>query len=223
MTRRHQLIPGSSAYSTNARNLSTWPKQGLIVSTFAPVDNCAILSHGATGEKHMVHYAGLAAGLAVTAALLAPQPLEARTIGIWEVSRSKQGSCTMLARYSGGRDGVSLGLVWIESEQRLAFLAASGDWAGLHQREGDQAPLHLRFDGDVAYSQWQHQGARFQKAGGISTIMGSWGAENSDLLAEAVTRSRQVEVSIGDTALGSFDIDGAAAAYRELRRCGARG
>ena len=166
-------------------------------------------------------FTALAAG---AAALLASAPLQARIVGSWEVARSKQGSCMMIATYGNGTvDGISLGLVWSPAENRLGFLAASKNWNDLLSREGDPTALQLSFDGDVDYSQWLHEAARFENLGGIETIAGSWGAENSERLAAAVTGSGAVRLQIGETDLGSFDISGSAEAYRELLRCGERG
>ena len=168
----------------------------------------------------MVRLTALAAG---AAAALVTAPLSARTVGAWEVVPSAPGTCMMVAVFDNDTwQGTSLGLVWTPAEGRLGFLAASRTWTDLHEREGDPAALQLTFDGEVDYSQWRHEGARFQNLGGMKTIAGSWGAENSDRLAAAMTGSDAVTVRVGGTDLGTFDISGAGAAYRELLRCGER-
>ena len=163
--------------------------------------------------------------LAAAAAALVYAPLQARNVNGWEVARTKAGACMMTANFEdGSHGGVSLALTWNELEGRLGFLAASKHWNRLMKEMGDPTSLQLTFDGDVPYTQWFHEAARFQNLGrGTEAVAGSWGPENSDRLAEAVTRSRQVSVVVGETDLGSFDISGSAEAYRELLRCGERG
>ena len=155
---------------------------------------------------------------AAGAAVLAAAPLQARTIGGWEVAPSKQGACMMTATF----EDESISLVWNKAEQQLGFLAASKTWNGLMEREGDPTALQLTFDGEVRYPQWLHEGARFQPLRGTEAVMGVWGPEHREDLAEAVTGSSSVSLKVGNTELGSFDISGAGPAYRELLRCGDR-
>ena len=163
------------------------------------------------------------AAVAAGAAMLAAAPLQARMVEGWEVARSQQGACMMTAIFDNESDaGIALSLVWTKADGQLGFLAASKNWGALMKREGDPAALQLTFDGDVPYSQWLHEKARFRNLGTNEAIIGYWGAENSARLAEAVTGSREVAVKIGETDLGTFDISGAGAAYRELLRCGER-
>jgi hypothetical protein len=168
----------------------------------------------------IVRFTALAAA---GAAMLAAAPLQARMVEGWEVARSQQGACMMTAIFDNDSDaGIALSLVWTEADGQLGFLAASKNWGALLEREGDPAALELTFDGDVPYSQWLHEKARFRNLGTNEAIVGYWGAENSARLAEAVTGSREVVVKIGETDVGAFDISGAEAAYRELLRCGER-
>lgn len=162
----------------------------------------------------ILRFAALAAGLAAAAAT----PAHARHVEGWDVAPSRQGACMMTATF----EDESIALVWNKAEQQLGFLAASERWNGLMQREGDPTSLLLTFDGDVRYPQWLHEGARFQPLRGTEAVMGQWGPEHRDDLAEAMTRSSRVSLKVGDTELGSFDISGAGQAYRELLRCGDR-
>ena len=156
--------------------------------------------------------------LAGIAAVLAAVPLQARTVDGWEVAPSKQGACMMTATF----EDESISLVWNKAEQQLGFLAASKRWNGLMKREGDPTALQLTFDGEVPYPQWIHEGARVQPLRGTEAVMGVWGPEHREDLAEAVTGSSSVSLKVGDTELGTFDISGAGPAYRELLRCGER-
>jgi hypothetical protein len=159
------------------------------------------------------------AAIGAGAAWLAAAPLQARTVGGWEVAPSKQGACMMTATF----EDESIALVWNRADQQLGFLAASKRWNGLMKREGDPTSLHLTFNGAVRYPQWVHQSARFQPLRGTEAVMGVWGPEHREELIDALTRSSQVSLKVGETDLGSFDISGAGPAYRELLRCGERG
>jgi len=112
--------------------------------------------------------------------------------------------------------------VWDKAKGQLGFLASSRHWNALREQAGDPTALELTFDGEVRYRQWLHESAQFHDLGGIEAVMGVWGPENREDLAEAVTRSRAVALRIGGTELGSFDLSGAEPAYRELLRCGER-
>ena len=171
--------------------------------------------------RRMVRLAALAAG---AAAVLAAAPLQAgTTVAGWEVGRGKQGACMMTALFDdASEEGVSISLVWNKAEQELGFLASSRHWNGLLERAGDPTTLALTFDGDARYRQWLHEGARFHELGGIEAVIGTWGPEHREALVEAMTQSSQVTLEVGGSDLGAFDLSGAAAAYRELLRCGNR-
>jgi hypothetical protein len=162
---------------------------------------------------------------AAGAALTVAAPLQAKSIEGWEVARGSQGSCMMTATFDDKSiTGITIALVWDKAKDQLGFLAASQHWNGLLESEGDPTALQLTFDGQVAYPQWLYEGARFQYLGtGTEAVMGVWGEEHRELLADALTGSSNVSLVIGDTDLGEFDISGADAAYRELMRCGDRG
>lgn len=163
--------------------------------------------------------------VAAGAAAIATAPLQARDVNGWHVAPSKQGACMMTATFDDRSDaGVSLALVWDKPRQQLGFLAAGKHWNEALRSEGGQPSLHMSFDGDVTYRNWTYEDAHFDKlGGGIETVMGIWGDEHREFLAEAVTRSNRVAIRVGEADMGSFDISGAEAAYRELLRCGDRG
>lgn len=170
--------------------------------------------------KRMIHLAAAAALVAGGAASAAPQ---AHTIDGWQVGRGKQGGCMMTAMFDDrSEEGIALSLVWDKAKGQLGFLASSRHWNELRERAGDPTALELTFDGEVRYRQWLHESAQFPDLGGIEAVMGVWGPENREDLAEAVTRSRAVTLRIGGAELGSFDLSGAGPAYRELLRCGER-
>ena len=162
----------------------------------------------------VVRLAAMAAGVAS----LVAAPVQARTIGGWEIAPSKQGACMMTATFGDE----SIALVWNKADRQLGFLVASKRWNRLLEREGSPTSLRLTFDGDLRHTQWLHQGARFQPLRGTEAVMGVWGPEHREALAEAMIGSSQVSLKVGDTELGAFDISGAGPAYRELMRCGER-
>ncbi|MXO59756.1 hypothetical protein GRI89_09415 [Altererythrobacter salegens] len=158
---------------------------------------------------------------AAAAAALVAGPTQARTVGSWEVGRTAPDACMMSAIFGSGESTVTLALLWHASEGRLEMLAAGRGWKDLRAREGDTASLEFNFDGQVQYSQWLSERATFSSMGvGVDGIVGDWGTEHSGDLAKAVTGSKNVNVKIGNTDLGAFDLSGADAAYRELLRCG---
>ena len=161
-----------------------------------------------------------AAALVAGGAAAADKP---HTVDGWQVGRGKQGGCMMTAMFDDrSEEGVALSLVWDKAKGQLGFLASSRHWNALREQAGDPTALELTFDGEVRYRQWLHESAEFHDLGGIEAVMGVWGPENREDLAEAVTRSRAVALRIGGTELGSFDLSGAEPAYRELLRCGER-
>ena len=161
-----------------------------------------------------------AAALVAGGAAAADKP---HTVDGWQVGRGKQGGCMMTAMFDDrSEEGVALSLVWDKAKGQLGFLASSRHWNALREQAGDPTALELTFDGEVRYRQWLHESAQFHDLGGIEAVMGVWGPENREDLAEAVTRSRAVALRIGGTELGSFDLSGAEPAYRELLRCGER-
>ena len=161
-----------------------------------------------------------AAALVAGGAAAADKP---HTVDGWQVGRGKQGGCMMTAMFDDrSEEGVALSLVWDKAKGQLGFLASSRHWNALREQAGDPTALVLTFDGEVRYRQWLHESAQFHDLGGIEAVMGVWGPENREDLAEAVTRSRAVALRIGGTELGSFDLSGAEPAYRELLRCGER-
>lgn len=167
----------------------------------------------------ILRFIALAAGLAAAAA----GPLQARDIEGWEIAPSNRGGCMMTAVFDDpSGDGVVLSLVWNEDLGQLGFLVASRDWDELRKRAGDPTALELTFDGNVPHRQWVHEGARFHDVGGSEAVMGVWGPRDHEDLAEAMSKSSQVSLKVGNTALGAFNISGAGKAYRELLRCGER-
>jgi len=162
--------------------------------------------------------------LAATAGLLAPPAAAADSI--WQVKRSANGACTMASVHGDSRGGAdtSLAFVYDPALASLSFLVANPRWDALPEKEGNPAPLHLRFNGAANYSEWISEKAPVRRVGGGSrVVVGDWGADYSAHLAEALTSASQVSVRFGATDLGTYDLDDAAAAYRELRKCVARG
>lgn len=171
---------------------------------------------------NLVRFTAIAAA---AGALVLAMPLQARDVGSWQIQRSKQGACMMTATFDDDTySGIQLSLVWTKEDGRLGFLAASQQWNDLRDQEGDPTTLRLNFNGNVPYTTWLRENARFQNIGsGTEAIMGYWSPDYSEDLAKAVTSSSQVELSIGGSDLGAFDISGAGEAYQALLRCGERG
>lgn len=167
-----------------------------------------------------LHISALAAA---AAALLVAAPAAARTVGNWEVGRTGPEACMMSAIFGSGDDAITIAFLWHAGERRLEALAAGENLQDLHEGEGETAPLELNFDGKVEYKQWVSEQAPFtQLRGGLEAIVGDWGSEHSADLAKALTGSKNVNLKVGQTDLGNFDISGADAAYQELLRCGER-
>ena len=163
---------------------------------------------------------------AVAAVLAVGIPQAAQAAGIWEVERKAGGSCAMSAVYqsSDQADPVLISFVLPPKSRDLGFVAASGGWAELEQREGVAADLMLRFDGKVRYTEWLSQSAPFRRLSGENrAIAGQWGAELGDSLGEALTQSSHLTLVVGETDLGQYDLDDARASFAELRRCSDRG
>ena len=171
----------------------------------------------------MVHRFGKFALGAALAAALAASPAAARSVGSWEVVRTGPDACMMSAMFGSGESSITIAFLWHAGEHRLEALAAGRNLQDLREGEGDTAPFELNFDGEVPYKQWVSEQAPFtQLRGGLDGIVGDWGSAHSADLAKALTASHNVRLKIGQTDLGSFDISGADAAYRELLRCGER-
>lgn len=150
---------------------------------------------------------------ALTAALAAPAG--ARTVDSWEVSQAGQ-SCTMLSTFE---DDVSIGLMWSPKSGELGFMAAIP-----HPNEvtGKAAAIELSFDGDAPLTQWEDDHAAIVGGDRSDAVIANWGAAYADALAKTVRASSHVTVRVGGRAIGTYDLAGSPAAYRELTHCGSR-
>jgi hypothetical protein len=155
-----------------------------------------------------------AAALAAATLTLAA-PAGARTIGDWEVASGAK-SCTMLSTFE---DDVSIGLV-SPRKGALSFVAGGKGMAGLVQA-GQKVSLDLKFTGKVPHDDWADDAAAVVAApdGGLMVIA-DWGPSFANELADTLTASSAVTMTIGGKTVGTYDLSGGAPAYRQLTRCG---
>jgi hypothetical protein len=153
--------------------------------------------------------------LALAAAALAlAAPAGARTVDSWEVVPNQQ-NCTMISTFE---DDVSIGLIWSPRTGELGFMAAVPPSSGLGERPA--ASLALTFDGDAPLTEWEDKRAAVVAGADSDAVIATWGAAHSDALAKAVGGAKHVVVRIGDRTIGTYDLSGSGAAYRELTHCG---
>jgi len=153
--------------------------------------------------------------LAAAGAALAV-PAGARTVESWEVVPSQQ-NCTMISTFE---DDVSIGLIWSPKTGELGFMAAVPHPSGLAGRPA--AALELTFDGDTPYTEWEDQRAAVVPGNDSDAVIANWGAAHSAQLAETVGGADHVVVRIGGRTVGTYDLAGSPAAYRELTHCGSQ-
>ena len=165
----------------------------------------------------MRHKCLVPAALGVAAAALAlSAPAAARTIRGWEVGRNRD-FCMMQSSF---QDNVTLAFVWHPQSGELGFMAAGEGWTELVGQQGKPATIEITFDGGVPPADWIDEGAHVVLMPDREGVVGGWGSEHSDELANAATHATGVTVRVGKRDLGSFDLSGVPAAYRELMRCG---
>lgn len=152
----------------------------------------------------------LAAALALTA------PAAARTVESWDVTSNGQ-ACTMLSTFE---DDVSVGLIWSPKSGQLGFMATLPRPSAA---SGQQAvTLGLAFDGDAPYTEWEDLKAKVISASSSDAVIGNWGAQYSDELAQSVAAAKHVSVKIAGRTIGTYDLAGSPAAYRALTSCGSQ-
>jgi hypothetical protein len=151
-----------------------------------------------------------------TAALALAAPAGARTVNSWEVLPNQQ-NCTMVATFE---DDVSIGLIWSPTSGELGFMAAVPRPSGLSEQPA--ASLMLTFDGNAPLTEWEDQRAAVVPGADSDAVIANWGAAHSAELAKTVGGARHVVVRIGDRTIGTYDLAGSPAAYRELTHCGSQ-
>lgn len=154
--------------------------------------------------------------MAVTAAAVAlVAPARAHTVGDWEVNSGAR-SCTMLSTFE---DNVSIGLI-SPRNGALSFVAG-GEGLAAFVHPGQNVSLDLKFTGKVPHDEWSADRAAVSAASdGGPMVVADWGATYAQELADTVTASSAVTVSVGGKTLGTYDLSGSPAAYRRLSRCG---
>lgn len=154
---------------------------------------------------------------ALAGAMLAlAAPAGARTIDSWEVVPSQQ-NCTMISTFE---DDVSIGLIWSPKSGELGFMATLPRPSGLDGKPA--ASLALTFDGDAPLTEWEDQRAAVVAGADSDAVIASWGAAHSEALARAVGGAKHVVVRVGGRTVGTYDLAGSPAAYRELTHCGSQ-
>ena len=150
------------------------------------------------------------------AALALAAPAGARTIDNWEVTPNGP-YCSMVSTFS---DNVSIGLIWAPKSGELSFMTALPHPSALGGQQA--AAIELTFDGNGPYTQWEDQKATIVPGSDSDAVVAGWGAEHSAELAKAVGAASHVAVRIGGKAIGTYDLSGNPAAYRELTHCGSQ-
>jgi hypothetical protein len=162
----------------------------------------------------MAYPVGSLAGVALAAAALAA-PAAARAVGEWEVTPGTK-SCSMLSTFE---DDVSIGLI-APRKGALSFIAGGKGIAPL-LRPGQKVSLDLKFAGKVPHDDWADDGAVVLTAPGDGPIVvADWGDAFAKELADTVTASSSVTLTIGGKTVGTYDLSGSPAAYGRLSRCG---
>jgi len=154
---------------------------------------------------------GIAAG-----SLALPAPAAARTIEGWDV-RPNGDLCVMQSSF---QDDVTLAFVWHPKSGELGFMAAGTGWNELVGQGNKPATIEVTFDGGVAQADWVDEGAHVVVTPDQAGVVGGWGSEHSDELANAATHATGMSVRVGKRDLGEYALSGVPAAYRELMRCG---
>ena len=150
------------------------------------------------------------------AALALAAPAGARTIDSWEVVSDGK-HCTMTSTFA---DNVSIGLIWAPKTGELAFMTAVPH---LKELRGQAiAPVELTFDGTGPYTQWEDQRATVVSGLDNDALIANWGPAHADELAKAVNAAGHVSVRVGGREIGTYDLSGSPAAYRELTHCGSQ-
>ena len=162
-------------------------------------------------DRVRFHRAAAFAGVALALA----GPAGARSVGEWEVSPGPK-SCIMLSTFE---DDVSIGLLSPKTGG-LSFIAGGEGLAGL-VRPGQKVGLNLKFAGKVPHDDWTDDAAAVTAMpDGRVVVMADWGTSFAAELADTVTASSTVTVSVGGKAVGTYDLSGSPLAYRQLTRCG---
>jgi hypothetical protein len=151
-----------------------------------------------------------------TVALACAVPAGARTVSNWDVVPNQQ-NCTMISTFE---DDVSIGLIWSPKSGELGFMATLPRPSGLDGKPA--AALALTFDGDAPLTEWEDQRAAVVAGADSDAVIASWGAAHSDALAKAVGGAKHVVVRVGGRTIGTYDLAGSPAAYRELTHCGSQ-
>ena len=156
------------------------------------------------------------AGVALAAAALAlAAPAAARAVGEWEVTLGAK-SCSMLSTFE---DDVSIGLV-APRKGALSFIAGGKGIAPL-LRAGQKVALDLKFAGKVPHDDWADDAALVLTGpDGGRMVVADWGDSFARELADTVTASSTVTLTLGGKTVGTYDLSGSPAAYGQLSRCG---
>jgi len=156
-----------------------------------------------------------ALALAAAATLAFAAPAAARAVGDWEVVPGAR-SCTMLSTFE---DDVSIGLI-APRKGALSFIAGGKGIEPL-VRSGQKVAVDLKFAGNVPHDDWADDAALVLAApGGGTMVVADWGDSFAKELADTVTASRTVTLTIGGKTVGTYDLSGSPAAYGQLSRCG---
>ena len=152
--------------------------------------------------------------LALAALLALAAPVGARTIDSWEVLPNGQ-RCTMVSTFE---DDVSIGLIWSPRNGELGFLATVPHPNAV--RGNATTPIMLTFDGDARLTEWEDQHAAVVAGKDSDALVATWGPAHSDDLAKAFGAARHVSLRVAGETVGTYDLSGGPAAYRELTQCG---
>lgn len=157
-------------------------------------------------------------GMALAGAVLAlAAPAAASAVGDWEVLPGAK-SCTMLSTFE---DDVAIGLI-APRKGALSFIAG-GKGIGPLLRPGQKVAVDLKFAGKVPHDDWADDAALVLAApGGGTMVVADWGDAFAKELADTLTASSTVTLTIGGKTVGTYDLSGSRAAYGRLSRCGSQ-
>ena len=164
----------------------------------------------------MVGKAAMIAGLILAAGVPATASADDPADG-WDVQNVGQ-ACRMVSTFE---DNVTIGLIWTPETKDLEFLAFGDDWKKVAGQAGSSVPINLKFDGKVPHDDWTADHASVIPIGSSKVaVVADFGPTLATELANTVSSSQSVAVTVGGKRIGSYDLGGSPAAYQLLMRCG---